>query len=600
MFRGSVALFHVLALYVIQVLGVLFEEPTEEVLNRAYDVIVVGAGAGGGVMASRLSEDPRIRVLLIEAGGSDFLNLNISIPERAATSLSRSQFDWNFTTVPQTGLDNRPIVYPRGFVLGGSTAINQMVFCRGTRDDYARWAKVTGDEGWSWEKLAPFIRKVDRMTLPADRHNTIGQFDPFIHHNGKMPISVEGYSLPIDSRIVNTTAELSDEFPFNLDMNSGDTIGIGWTQSTIQNGVRVTSATSYLAHAWNRSNLDVIVNTRVTKILPLGYESGKLVMRRITIAQTADGGPTHTLEARKEIVLSAGSINSPQILMLSGIGDAGSLSAMGVRPLVDLPAVGQNLHDHVYLGNSWLVNSNDTLDNLHRNGTVAAEALAQWQVNGTGPLGISSGSQLGWLRVPNATALFASLGVPDPSAGATSAHYEFIPINSFVSKRIALPSDRHFFSIITGLISPTARGNVTLKSTDPFDAPLIDPNLLGTDVDLAIMREAVKAARSFVAAPTWSGYLLGEFGAFGNAHTNEELDAYIRDNGDTIDHPVGTVAMGKDVEGALDSELRVKGTVGLRVVDASAFPFIPSGHTQGPTYILAERAATLVRDSLSK
>ncbi|TFK91942.1 GMC oxidoreductase [Polyporus arcularius HHB13444] len=576
-----------------QVLGKLFQGPTEEILKRAYDVIIVGAGAGGGATASRLTEDPRVRVLLIEAGGSDFMNLNISVPARAST-LSRSRFDWNFTTVPQVGLDNRAVLYPRGFVLGGSTAINQMVFCRGTKDDYDRWARLTGDEGWSFEKLAPFVRSVDRMTLPTDRHNTSGQFDPSIHHHvGTVPISVAGFPLPINSRVINTTAQLPDLFPFNLDYNSGDTIGIGWTQSTIHDGRRVTSATSYLAEAWSRSNLDIVVNTRVTKVLPVGYESGKPVMRGVEIAQTA-GGRTHTLKAREEVVLSAGSIKTPHILLLSGIGDASYLSSMGIQPLVDLPAVGRNLHDHAFLGNSWLVNSNDTLDNLRVNSTLAAEALTQWQANGTGPLGIAGGSQFGWLRVPNASDFFAALGVADPSAGATSAHFELITTDGFISKRIAPPTEGHFFSFITAVISPTARGNVTLNSTDPFDAPIINPNLLGTDVDIAVMREAVKAARSFVAAPAWSDYIISEFGAFAEAHTDEELDAYIRNNTDTVDHPVGTVAMGKGAQGALDSDLKVKGTIGLRVVDASAFPFIPSGHTQGPTYILAERAAAMI------
>ncbi|RDX53362.1 alcohol oxidase [Lentinus brumalis] len=575
-----------------QVVGKLFQGPTEELLKRAYDVIIVGAGAGGGATASRLTEDPRVRVLLIEAGGSDFMNLNISVPARAST-LSRSRFDWNFTTVPQVGLDNRAVLYPRGFVLGGSTAINQMAFCRGTKDDYDRWARLTGDEGWSFEKLAPFFRSLDRMTVPTDRHNTSGQFDPSVHHNGTVPISVAGFPLPIDSRVINTTAQLPDQFPFNLDYNSGDTIGIGWTQSTIHDGRRVTSATSYLAEAFNRSNLDIIVNTRVTKVLPVGYESGKPVMRGVEIAQTA-GGRTHTLKAREEVVLSAGSIKTPHILLLSGIGDAAYLSSMGIKPLVDLPAVGHNLHDHAFLGNSWLVNSNDTLDNLRVNSTLAAEALTQWQANGSGPLGIAGGSQFGWLRVPNATDFFAALGVADPSAGATSAHFEIITSDGFVSKRVPPPTEGHFFSFITAVISPTARGNVTLNSTDPFDAPIINPNLLGTDVDVAVMREAVKAARSFVAAPAWSDYIISEFGAFAEARTDEELDAYIRNNTDTVDHPVGTVAMGKGAQGALDSELKVKGTIGLRVVDASAFPFIPSGHTQGPTYVLAERAAAMI------
>ncbi|EJF63363.1 alcohol oxidase [Dichomitus squalens LYAD-421 SS1] len=586
----------VLAFSVASVLAALHQGPTAEVLNKDYDFVVVGAGAGGGVMASRLTEDPLTRVLLIEAGGSDFENLNISVPGRSST-LPMSAFDWNFTTMAQPGLNNRPVGYPRGFVLGGSTALNQMVFSRGTKDDYDRWANVTGDDGWSFKNLLPFIFAVDRMTAPVDHHNTIGQFNPAIHKNGVVPISVEGFPLEINSRVIDTTRELAEQFPFNLDYNSGNTIGFGWTQNTIHDGHRVTSASSYLAQAINRPNLDVVVNTRVTKVVSVGREQGKPVFRGVEIAQSADG-PVHTLKAKKEVILSAGSLKTPHILMLSGIGDAAHLTALGIKPVVNLPAVGQNLQDHVFLGNSWVANSTNTLDDLHRNSTLAAEALALWKINGTGPLGLGAASQFGWLRVPNATGFFRSLGVEDPSAGETSAHFEQIPTNAFVSKTVPLPAEGHFFSIITAVVSPTARGNVTLNSTNPFDAPLINPNLLGSPVDVAIMREAVKAARAFVTAPTWSDYIVSEFGVFANATTDDELEVYIRKNSDTVDHPVGTVAMGQGTNAPLDSQLRVKGTVGLRVVDASAFPFIPSGHTQGPTYILAERAAHLVRSSL--
>ncbi|KAI0720530.1 alcohol oxidase [Cerioporus squamosus] len=578
-----------------QTLGAVFEGPAE-VLNRNYDFIVVGAGAGGGVMASRLSEDPSTRVLLIEAGGSDFLNLNISVPG-FAPMLPGSQFDWNFTTVPQAGLNDRIINYPRGFVLGGSTSINQMAFNRGTKDDYDRWARVTGDDVWSWKKLYPFVKGLDTMTPPVDHHNTTGEFDPSVHDHGLLPVSLPGFPIPTDGRIIATTTELPEQFPFNLDYNSGDTVGVGWSQSTIQNGHRVSSATSYLAAAFNRSNLDIVVNTHVTKILPVGSNGDKPVMRGVQFAQSADG-PSYTLQAAKEVILCAGSVKTSHILLLSGIGDAAHLSSVGIDPIVDLPAVGQNLQDHPYLRVSWLVNSTDTLDNIQRNATLAAAVLAKWRANGTGPLGLGGGNQRGFLRINDSDAFFASLGTSDPSAGPTSAHYELITRNGFGSTRQALPAEGHFFSFTIAVISPSARGNISLASPNPFAAPLINPNLLGTPTDLAIMRAAIRSARAFVSAPAWSGYILSEFGPSADAQTDDELDAFSGDNADTIDHPVGTVAMGEGIEGALDPDLRVKGTVGLRVVDASAFPFIISGHTQGPTYILAERAAALIREGL--
>ncbi|PIL22609.1 hypothetical protein GSI_15299 [Ganoderma sinense ZZ0214-1] len=284
--------------------------------------------------------------------------------------------------------------------------------------------------------------------------------------------------------------------------------------------------------------------------------------------------------------------------MLSGVGNREHLSSFGIETIVNLPAVGTNLQDHVFLGNSWLVNANFTLDDLHRNTTFAAEQLQIWEANGTGLIGLPPTNQFGWFRA-NAS-VFKDLKAKDPSAGPTSANFELIISDNFASKRVALPAEGRFLSMVTNVISPSSRGTISLNSTNPFDAPLVNPNLLGTDVDLAIMRAAIKAARAFVAAPAWADYVISEFGAFANATTDAELDAYIRDNADTVDHPIGTVPMREGSGGALNANLIVKGTVGLRVVDASAFPFIPSGHTQGPTYILAERAAELVKASLSR
>ncbi|KAI0770376.1 alcohol oxidase [Fomes fomentarius] len=572
----------------------LFEAPTQALLNASYDIIIIGAGAGGAVMANRLTEDPKMRVLLIEAGGSDFMNLNISAPGLSST-LTHSKFDWNFTTTSQPGLNNRSVVYPRGFVLGALLLL--MIFSRGTIDDWDRFASVSGDAGWSWKEMQPFIRKVDKMTAPTDGHNTTGQFDPAIHNpHGVVDISVPGEPLAIDTRGLNASRQLSKQFPFNLDYNSGNTIGFSWSQSTIHHGRRVTSATSYLAQALHRSNLDIVVNTRVTRLISVGNVSGQPDFRGVEFTQTANG-TRQTIHAAKEVILSAGSVKSPHILMLSGIGNADHIASFGIKPRVHIPAVGTNLQDHVFLGNSWLVNSNFTLDDVHRNATLAAELLAFWEkTNGAGLIGLPPTNQFLWLRADSS--VFSKLGAKDPSAGQTSANFELIISDNFASKRVALPATGRFISIVSNVISPTSRGNVSLASSDPFDSPLVHPNLLGTDVDLAIIRTAIKSARAFMAAPAWSDYIISEFGAFAQAQADDEIDAYARDNADTVDHPVGTVPMGRD--GALTSDLRVKGTIGLRVVDASALPFIPSGHTQGPTYILAERAAALVRRSLMR
>ncbi|KAI0314889.1 GMC oxidoreductase-domain-containing protein [Amylostereum chailletii] len=487
-------------------------------------------GAGGGVMASRLSEDPQTKVLLIEAGSSDFMDQNILVPN-FASRLPNSKF------VP--GLDNRVIEYPRGHVLGGSTAINQMEYSRGSRDDFGRWARVTEDDGWTWDELLPYIFKMEMVTPPPDHHNTSGQFNPALHGTkGPVATSVEGLSLPIDALGREASSQLHEQFPFNLDYNSGDTIGISWVQSTIK-----------------ASNLDILVNTQVTKVLPVGTgeKEKEPVIRGVQFAQSANG-TRFSLNATKEVILSAGAVKTPHLLMLSGIGDTAYLSSMGMEPLIDLPAVGQNLQDHVYLPNSWTVNSTNTLDNLRLNATLAAEALDLWRVNSTGPLGLGPASQFGWLRVPQNSSV----------AGPTSAHFELILHDQYSTRTVPAPSEGHFFSIATNVISPTSRGNISLASLDPFVSPVINPNLLGTSLDVAIPREAIKAARAFVSAPAWEGYITGEFGQFADAKTDEEIEAYARANSDTVDHVVGT-------------------------------PFIISGHTQTPTYVLAERAADLVR-----
>ncbi|KAF9061468.1 GMC oxidoreductase-domain-containing protein, partial [Rhodocollybia butyracea] len=554
-------------------------------------------GAGGSVVANRLTENPSTKVLLIEAGSSDFNNLDIEVPS-FAPQLGGTQFDWNFTTLGQPGLSGRSIAYQRGFVLGGSTAVNIMAYCRGSKDDYDRWAEVTGDEGWSWNSLQPYIRKVKKTLPPADHHNTQGEIDLSIHgHGGPINFSLPGQLLPTDQRVIGASFELSTEFPFNLDYNSGDTIGIGWTQTTISNGHRVDAANSYLAPVLSRSNLDILVNTQVTKVVQTGTQrSGEPIFRGVEFASSSSG--KFTMSASQEVILSAGAIKTPQILMLSGIGDSSHLSSLGVKTIVDVPDVGTNLQDHPLTTISWTVRSTNTLDNVRTNETLAAELLQQWNSSHTGDLVLGPGNQLGWLRLPKDASIFKQAA--DPSAGPTSAHYEFIPTDSFVSFSQPFPSQGNFFTMFSNLVSPSSRGNITLNSTDPFAHPLIQPNMLSTEFDIFAMREAIKAARRFMSAQSWSDWIIEETSLTSVAQTDEEIEEYIRSTCFTVNHVTCTAPMGKTGSngrgsGALNSDLTVKGTIGLRVVDASAFPFIPAAHTQVPTYILAERAADLIK-----
>ncbi|VDB94045.1 unnamed protein product [Peniophora sp. CBMAI 1063] len=576
----------------------LHQEVTRGLLDRPFDYVIIGAGAAGAVLANRLSEDARSSVLLIEAGSSDYENVKIEVPQDGF-ELANTIFDWNFTTVPQPGFNGRALNYPRGHVLGGSTAINLMDYCRGSRDDYDRWANITVDHGWTWDALFKHMLDLDVVTPPVDGHNFSFQFDQSVHGTtGPLKISLPQSLLAVDFIGMNASAELSNEFPFNRDFNSGDPIGISWVQSTIFEGARFSSASAFIAPALQRRNLDVVVNTLATKLIPTG-QRGTPDVRTVEVLNSRTNETFH-VTAKAELILSAGAVKSPHLLLLAGIGDAAYLSSIGVTPLVHLPDVGQNLQDHVFLPVSWNVSSNDTLDNIRLNASFAAELFGEWNTTRTGPLADGPANVFGWLRVPDNSSIFS--GTIDPSAGPTSAHFEFILSDSFVSKVQASPAEGHFVTIIVNLISPASRGNITLASLNPFDKPLINPDFLSAPIDVKILREGIKAARRFVSAPSFADYIVAEFGDFAVAKTDQEIEAFARANGDTVDHVVGTVPMGRagcmDAGcGALNPDLTVKGTKGLRVVDASAFPFITSGHTQAAVYILAERAADLIKAS---
>ncbi|KAJ7452774.1 aryl-alcohol-oxidase from pleurotus Eryingii [Mycena galericulata] len=567
--------------------GILLNNVTE-LGTHQFDFIVVGGGTAGNVIANRLSEKVNYSVLVLEAGGSNADVLDIIVPFLANISVPNTAVDWNYSTIPQIGLNNRVLPYPRGFVLGGTSSVNFMVYTRGSKDDWDRFAKITGDDGWSWDSIFPYILKNERFTPPADHHNTTGQFSPAVHgFNGINSVSLAGFPSPVDSRIIATTTEL-EEFPFNLDMNSGLPLGIGWAQATIGNGSRSSSATSYLAPQFlNRPNLFVLLNARVTRLLETTSESG--AFRTVEFVQDLNGRK-FTLTAKNEIVLSAGTFGTPNILLHSGIGDSEILESVGITCIIQSLADSVGLSDHSYLPLGFLVNSTDTFDNFARNTTLQEDLLVQWEETRTGLLVDNYESHIGWLRIPDNSSIFEQF--PDPAAGPNAPHFELIFGNGLFT---TVPPTGNFFTAATVVVSPAARGSVTINSSNPLVAPIINPNLLGSEVDSFIMREAVKSALRFAGAPAFAGYVISPLGV-SSGSTDAQLDDHIRDNTVTIWHPAGTASMSPvgAAWGVVDPDLRVKGLSGLRIVDLSVVPVI-AAHPQAATYIVAERAADLIK-----
>ncbi|TFK37731.1 aryl-alcohol oxidase-like protein [Crucibulum laeve] len=586
-------------------LGAFYTDPSQ-LTKKTYDFIVVGGGTAGNVVAARLSENPSVSVLVVEAGVSNtgYRSELVTIPFLGPQASVNSPFDWNYTTVPQAALNNQVLPYYRGYVLGGSSSTNFLTWTRGAKDDWDKYATLIGDSSYSWNNMLKYFKKSETWQHPVDGHSTAGQYNPAVHGtNGPIGVGVTPQLFPIDSRVIKTTQQLSSEFPFNLDQNSGKLLGVGWLQSDVKDGARSSSATGYLTPAVNsRKNIDVLIQTRVTKLVRTGTSGGLPEYKSLQIAQTPTSNPI-TLTAKKEIILSAGSINSPQILMLSGIGDPSTLKKAGVNATVSVPDLGKNLQDHPLIFAQWHVPDNaSTFDpiSLNEDPNALTNALAQWTANRTGVLSSIGSNHIGFFRLPDNSPVIKKYG--DKSAGPGSAHYELAWQNGFVSVGQPFPTSGKYISNIHVLNAPTSRGYIAINSADPFKAPTIDPNFFSTDFDLQTMIYAVRSAQRFIRAQAWSGYALSAYSdsaaMFAPNSTDADVIAYIRKWTQSIKHPMCTAAANKDSsKGVVDANLKVRKISGVRIVDASVFPFIPSSHPVAGIYGLAELASDKIKSA---
>ncbi|KAJ7607691.1 aryl-alcohol oxidase-like protein [Roridomyces roridus] len=577
-------------------------EPPASRTARGLDELQLG-GAAGNVVANRVSENALWSVLVIEAGLSNLGILDEQVPALAGALFApTSPYTWKYNTVPQPGANNRVPGFPRGKMLGGSTGINEMWYTRGSADDFNRFAKVSGDPGWGWDAMMPYFFKNEKWSPPADNHDTRGQFNPKFHSTkGMNPVSLPGYAWPIFPLVIKTTKQLPNDFPFIEDYNGGNPIGLAWTQTTIGGGMRSSSASSYLAERFiNRRNLDVLVNTQVTRVLPAKSrtEGSPIHINRVEFSQ--DFKALHTVTASKEVILSTGSLSTPQILLQSGIGNSTTLKRIGITPLVDLPSVGQNMTEQRLVSNSWFANTTLSYETYNLNATQLNINLGEWNKTKTGPLVSSSSAHVAFLRLPNNSSILRDF--KDPAAGPNTPHIE-LEFTAGIGLETPIPAGGgHFLSIQAAVVSSASRGSVTLNETDPspWNLPVIDPKIFAEPFDLQAMAYALKRMLLFLSAPAWEGYVMQPLGSLStalNSGSDTAMEAYIRESVLCNQHPVGTASMSPRgaLWGVVDPDLLLKKARGIRVIDASVMPFVISGHTMAPTYAFAERGSDLIK-----
>ncbi len=531
--------------------------------QQQFDFIIIGAGSAGCLLAKRLTENRNVQVLLLEAGKQDNY-LWIHVPVGYLYCIDNPRTDWRFRTVEEPGLNGRSLLYPRGKVMGGSSSINGMIYMRGQDADYERWAHETGDTSWSWlEALRRYIKFEDYHGGNNAWHRQGGEW------------RVERQRLKWDILEVFRHASQEAGIPFSDDFNRGDNFGVGYFDVNQRSGWRLNASRAFLKDAAKRPNLTLRTGALV-KQLKIDPAS-----KRCLGVEYIHDGNIHVAEARKEVLLSAGSIGSVQILERSGIGSAQRLKQLSIAVQSDLPGVGENLQDHLQLRMVYRVNGISTLNTRANSLWGKAMIGLEYVLNRSGPMAMAP-SQLGAFA-------FSS---PDQTRANVEYHVQPLSLEKF-------GEPLHQFNAFTASVCnlhPTSRGSVHITSADVYKAPEIKPNYLSTDEDRRVAADSLRLTRRILASPAFKRYSPEEYKPGNQYQSDEQLVKAAGDIGTTIFHPVGTCKMGRadDPMAVLDSELRVKGIGNLRVVDASAMPYITSGNTAAPTMMIAERLAELL------
>ncbi len=523
-----------------------------------FDYVIVGAGSAGCVLANRLSADGKHSVLLLEAGPKDS-NIWIHVPVGYGKLFKEKAVNWMYKTEPEPGLNGRQVFQPRGKVLGGSSSINGLLYVRGQHEDYDRW-RQRGNAGWGYEDVLPYFRKAESQQRGEDQYHGAG---------GPLPVSDWRHHDPLSEAFVKAAVEAG--IPFNPDFNGAKQEGAGFFQTTTRRGRRASSAFSYLRPAKNRGNLRIETDALAQRILFEG--------RRARGVEYRQRGQLRSVRARREILVSSGAYNSPQLLQLSGVGPADLLKNHGIDVVLDSPGVGNDLQDHLQVRIVTRCPQRVTLNDVVNNPVRRVLAGMQWAALRRGPLTIAAGTSGAFFKT-------------SPRLASPDIQIHFIPFSTD-----KMGEKLHPFSGFTASVCqlrPESRGTLRIRSADPSQPPEIRINYLATETDRRAFIDGIGILRGILAKPALKQYVTEEVYPGAKVVSDDDILSFCRQTGSTVYHPTSTCRMGNDPLAVVDQQLKVRGTEGLRVVDASVMPDLMSGNTNAPTIMIAEKASDMI------